>query len=251
MPQYAFFQIPDFPIFSMIMHSFIKTTVNALPILEAKCRFHDRRLYVVEWHWRQVSGDEDYERLLKVLNTAYTEKDQGRSYILIFRSYIQSLLDSITMFLTNQNFFENQYQANQLFSLEIDIKIFRHQANYFHFDGGNEGGDIDILGFAYVMAKTFSTVPRTVNKNDMTFVVHQDRIEPRTVMTKALELALEQDTITYGTEMREDHILFFNNHNYLHSSPTAIEMDIIEGSRIKGSRTALVRFSLTKLNETE
>jgi len=243
MSAHPIFTIPDFTIFATIIHSFIKFHIGGLPIIIGFCRYiHSEGLKLIEWHWDPQFGPG--KKFVEHLKKAHPDTQQGLVYVAIFESYIQNLLLQVISFLNINHQLGNQYSDGQLFTLEIDIKLLRRNSNFFHHDGGWDGGDIDVLGFSYMRSDDLFENPRDVQKTDITLVLPKQEIEPGTVVSNGDQAEYGEKSIT--ERLREDQIIFFNNHRYLHAAPASIPMCQVRASDKKCSRTILIRFTLTK-----
>lgn len=245
MSLHSIFTIPDFATFASIIHSFIKTNVGGVPVITGFCRYSPSSgLQLLEWHWNTQCHTKQAKTLLSLLKKTNQEASESEHYVIIFESYMQNLLQRIVGFVNKNHFFGNHYTTNHLFILEMDIKIARIGANVFHHDGGDGGGNIDIIGFSYLRSKDLFQDPDRVPTTDITLVIPNQGIQKGTIVAKSDQADYRQRSIT--KELREDQILLFNNHRYLHAAPQSIPTCPVLASDRKCSRTIMVRFSITR-----
>lgn len=134
MGDYAFMDIPEFKLYSSIIHSFIKTSIGPLPIITANCIYTNKKLLLINWSWLK---NETLKKsaLLQILNQGQQSQYE---FVNQFNLYITFLIENILAFITQNKCLQNRYTEGDNFSFEIDIKTNRKSSNYFHHDGGVE-----------------------------------------------------------------------------------------------------------------
>jgi hypothetical protein len=118
----------------------------------------------------------------------------------------------------------------------------RKHSNYFHHDGGN----IDILGFCFIDPKEYSIIPHQISQSSMTMIIHKQNVRLNRRFSSKQQQDLHKLSINHRLNIKENQILFFNNHHYLHSAPFSVPTIAVQGSQYSSSQIVLVRFSLSK-----
>lgn len=78
-------------------------------------------------------------------------------------------------------------------------------------------------------------------------IIHKQNIEEnRNITSKHQQQNFRRLSINHDLNIKEDQILFFNNHHYLHSAPFNVSRINIQGSQQLSSEIVLIRFCLIK-----
>jgi hypothetical protein len=222
MTDFAFFDIPEWNIFQQIVKTFIEFKFGIVPFVSAVYRKKNKKMELIQWDWNFNQSTAIHKnQLSKILKNPQTQF----TYIVIFNSYMEFLLNSIGKFL-NQN---NLISDGEYFKLNINYSQDRRTFG-FHKDGSEI-----ILGFTYLNSEKLSQSPQLIQQKDITLIIHKDEVQQRQYIRGiSHQKQYRPKTINYKIPFYENQILFFNNQTFLHSSPF-------------NAKSIIVRFSISKI----